>query len=65
MTEQAGYPPRVNVSVEELARATLRRARPRKIVGRVYRCVACGEVVEWPQVLGDDVVCGGCASAQV
>ena len=55
MTKQAGYPPRIDASMEEIARATL-RAKPRKVAGRVYWCVPCGEVVHWHRVLGDDGV---------
>lgn len=34
-----------------------RPPRPRKVVGRVSRCVECENVVEWPVALGDDGVC--------
>lgn len=57
--KEVGLPPRIDASPEEIARATLRH-KPRRVEGRVYRCGECGEVVEWPAVLGDDGVCDTC-----
>ena len=59
MMEQAGLPPRIDATPEEIVRATLRRP-VRAVEGRVYRCVRCEQAVEWPVVLGGDGVCEGC-----
>ena len=63
MTDASGLPPRINASPEEIARASL-NLRPRNVEGRVYRCVGCGEVVEWPVILNDDGTCSMCAETE-
>ena len=60
MTDKAGFPPRINATPEEIARASL-SVRPRKVEGRVYKCVECERVVEWPIILDDDGTCSNCA----
>ena len=54
--KNAGLPPRIDATPEEIARAMFRAPR-RPVEYREYKCRACGEIVEWPVVLGDDGVC--------
>lgn len=55
-------PPRIDASPEELARAMFRAPR-RPVEYKEYRCMACGEVVEWPMVLFDDGRCELCVES--
>lgn len=60
MPDYDKLPPRFDASPEEIARA-MSRAPRRPVVYREYKCKACGEIVEWPMVLGDDERCELCA----
>ena len=54
-----GLPPRIDTSPEEIARALL-RAPVKPVEYREYRCVVCGEIVEWRDVLFEDGRCAEC-----
>ena len=58
-------PPRIDTTPEELARVVLAAGRPTKAVddSNVYRCMACGRPVQWPEMLYNDGQCEGCQAA--
>ena len=52
-------PPRIDADAETVARAVLRMPKSPP-APRTYRCVACGQSVQWPAVLHDDQRCENC-----
>ena len=59
-------PPRTDYTAEEAAQAFLALPPDAKFeptAQDVYHCVACEKVVEWPEVLHSDGVCGKCRRA--
>ena len=56
------YPPLIDATAEEIAQAFMRSKPPGPAVDfeKVYRCVDCERVVEWPEILYRDGRCEGC-----
>ena len=55
------YPPRIDATPEEIARAVLNSGRPKaRVKSRDYRCGACGRAVHYPETLYNDGGCSEC-----
>ena len=58
------YPPRIDATPEEIARAVLKGGRPTaRVKSRTYRCGACGRAVRYPETLYRDGRCPECHAA--
>ena len=58
------YPPRIDATPEQLARAILNAPPPKgKVIPREYRCESCGREVCYPEILYNDGRCEGCHTA--
>ena len=56
-----GYPPRVDATPEEIARAVLKGGLlTGRVKSRTYRCGACGREVQYPETLYNDGRCPQC-----
>ena len=59
-----GYPPRIDATPEEIARAVLKCGRPTgRVKSRDYRCGSCGRAVHYPETLYRDGRCPECHAA--
>lgn len=61
-----GYPPRIDATAEEIAQVFMRAKPPGPVVDveKVYRCVACERVVEWPEILYQGGQCDDCRKVE-
>ena len=59
---EKGYPPKIDASPEEIAKAMF-RTPPYTVVDtdKVYRCEGCAREVNYPEILYRDGRCEGCA----
>ena len=57
-----GYPPRIDATAEEIPQVFMRtkQSGPKVDFEKVYRCVECERVVEWPEKLYRDGRCEEC-----
>lgn len=62
---ERSYPPRIDATPEEIARALLSGPADEGDKEEDYRCVECERVVSYPEVLYRDGRCEGCHKAPV
>ena len=64
---ERGYPPRIDATPEEIAKAFFRKSSAAKPVepGKTYRCTSCKKPVTYPAVLYRDGRCESCTKAPV
>ena len=56
-----GYPPRIDATPEEIARAVLKGGLPTgRVKSRDYRCRVCGREFHYPETLYRDGRCPQC-----